>query len=187
MLTALDSATALVLIDLQHGTTSAALAHPIADVAANAARLAQAFRAAGRPVVVVSVNPAGSDQSRIRTQAPPMPSPLPEGFEELLPEIRVAFGDVRVHKQTWNAFYKTPLHDELQRLGVTQIVLAGVSTSIGVEGTARAAAERGYNVAFATDAMTDRVAAAHENSLHYIFPRLGELGTTEEVLALVQP
>ena len=183
MLTALDPNAALVLIDLQHGTTSAALAPPLAEVVARAAQLAQAFRAAGRPVVIVSVNPSGSDQSGIRTQVPGPPAQLPPGFEELLPEIRVAFGDVRIHKQTWNAFYKTPLHDELQRLGTTQIVLAGVSTSIGVEGTARAAAERGYNIAFATDAMTDRVAAAHDNSLTYIFPRLGELGSTDEVLA----
>lgn len=181
----LDATTALVLIDLQHGTTSTALAHPLADVAGCAAQLLQAFRAQGRPVVVVTVNPAGSDQSRIRTQAPGPPAQLPPDFEELLPEIRVAFSDVRIHKQTWNAFYRTPLHDELQRLGVTQLVLAGVSTSIGVEGTARAAAERGYNLAFATDAITDRVAAAHERSLQHIFPRLGQLGTTEEILALV--
>lgn len=181
----LDKTTALVLIDLQHGTTSGPLAHPLADVAGHAGRLLAAFRQAGRPVVIVTVNPAGSDQSRIRTQAPGLPAQLPAGFEELLPEIRVEFRDIRIHKQTWNAFYRTPLHDELQRLGVTGIVLAGVSTSIGVEGTARAAAERGYNIAFATNAMTDRVQAAHDNSLQYIFPRLGQLGTTEEVLAQV--
>lgn len=181
----LDATTALVLIDLQHGTTSAELAHPLADVVGRAAQLLAAFRAKDRPVVIVTVNPAGSEQSKIRTQAPGLPAQLPPNFEELLPEIRVAVGDVRIHKQTWNAFYRTPLHDELERLGATGIVLAGVSTSIGVEGTARAAAERGYNIAFATDAMTDRVAAAHERSLQHIFPRLGQLGTTEEILALV--
>lgn len=181
----LDASTALVLIDLQHGTTSAELARPLADVVARAAQLLAAFRAKGRPVVVVTVNPVGSEQSKIRTQAPGLPAQLPPNFEELLPEIRVAISDVRIHKQTWNAFYRTPLHDELQRLGVTGLVLAGVSTSIGVEGTARAAAERGYNLAFATDAMTDRVADAHERSLQYIFPRLGQLATTEEILALV--
>ena len=183
---ALDPITALVLIDLQRGTTSTELAHPLPGVVAQATRLLAAFHAANRPVVVVSVNPTGSEQSRIRTQAPGPPTTLPPDFEELLPEIRVSFSDVRIHKQTWNAFYRTPLHDELQRLGVTQLVLAGVSTSIGVEGTARAAAERGYNVTFATDAMTDRVAAAHENSLKHIFPRLGELATTKEVLTALR-
>lgn len=181
----LDAQTALVLIDLQRGTTSGDLAHPLAGVVGHAAQLLQAFRRAGRPVVIVSVNPTNSAQSKIRTQAPGVPAQLPPGFEDLLPEITEQPGDIRLHKPGWNAFYGTPLHDELQKHGITGIVLAGVSTSIGVEGTARAAAERGYNIAFATDAITDRVAAAQANSLQYIFPRLGQLATTAEVLALV--
>ncbi|MGI4834188.1 MAG: isochorismatase family protein [Janthinobacterium lividum] len=182
----LDTHTALVLIDLQHGTTSAPLApHPLAEVVGRAAQLLAAFRQARRPVVIVTVNPAGSAQSRIRMQAPGPPAQLPASFEQLLPGIGEQPGDIRIHKQTWNAFYETPLHDELRQRGITGLVLAGVSTSIGVEGTARAAAERGYNLAFATDALTDRVAAAHANSLQHILPRLGELGTTAEVLALV--
>lgn len=183
MVTTLDSTTALVLIDLQRGTTSGDLAHPLADVAGRAAQLLQAFRAKGWPVVIVTVNPTDSAQSKIRTQGQGLPAQLPPGFEDLLPEIAEQPGDVRIHKPGWNAFYGTALHDNLERLGVTNIVLAGVSTSIGVEGTARAAAERGYNITFATDALTDKVAAAHANSLQYIFPRLGELGTTAEVLA----
>lgn len=182
----LDPTTALVLIDLERGTTSAPLAHPLAEIVAQAARLLQAFRAKNRPVVIVTVNPTGSDMARIRVQGQGLPGQVPPGFDELLPEISEQPGqDIRIHKQSWNAFYKTPLYDELERRGITGIVLAGVSTSIGVEGTARAAAERGLNVAFATDAMTDTVAAAHERSLQYIFPRLGQLGTTEELLALV--
>lgn len=185
MVTTLDKHTALVLIDLQHGTTSPPLAQPLAEVAGRAGQLLAAFRRAGRPVVIVTVHPAGSAQARIRTQAPGPPAQLPAGFDALLPEIAAQPGDIRIVKQTWNAFYETPLHDELRQRGITGLVLAGVSTSIGVEGTARAAAERGYNLTFATDAMTDRVPAAHERSLQYIFPRLGELGTTSEVLALV--
>jgi len=47
------------------------------------------------------------------------------------------------------------LNDELKKRNVTGIVIAGISTSIGVEGTARAASILGYNISFATDAMTD--------------------------------
>ena len=162
------------------------MAHSLADVVDQAAQLLHAFRKAGRPTVIVTVNPTGSAQSKIRTQVPGPPAELPAGFEQLLAGIAAQPDDLRIHKQTWNAFYETDLHEALQKQGVTGIVLAGVSTSIGVEGTARAAAERGYNVTFATDAMTDRVAAAHTNSMQFIFPRLGELRTTEEVLAKVQ-
>jgi nicotinamidase-related amidase len=74
---------------------------------------------------------------------------------------------------------------QLRRRGITQIVLTGVATSIGVESTARAAYEHGYHVTLATDAMTDLSASAHENSLNWIFPRLGEIGSTAEILALL--
>ncbi len=68
---------------------------------------------------------------------------------------------------------------------MTQIVLCGVATSIGVESTARFASELGYNVTLITDAMTDMNAEAHDNSVQRIFPRLGETGTVQDVIALL--
>jgi isochorismate hydrolase len=41
-------------------------------------------------------------------------------------------------------------------------------------------------VTFVTDAMTDRDADAHRNSLEKIFPRMGETDTTENVLKCLQ-
>jgi nicotinamidase-related amidase len=55
-----------------------------------------------------------------------------------------------------------------------------------VESTARAAHEHGYHVTLVTDAMTDRNADAHHNSVGRIFPLLGETGSTAEVLELLQ-
>ena len=93
--------------------------------------------------------------------------------------------DILVQKRQWGAFYGTALDLQLRRRGVTQLVMCGIATSIGVESTARDAYERGYNLAFATDAMTDRSADAHARALDTIFPRIGELGTTEELLAVL--
>ena len=59
--------------------------------------------------------------------------------------------------------------------------LAGISTSIGVESTARAAYDLGYNVVFVTDAMTDRDAEVHQWCVEKVFPRLGERTATAEV------
>jgi nicotinamidase-related amidase len=70
-------------------------------------------------------------------------------------------------------------------LDVTQVVIAGIATSIGVESTARNAHEFGFNVTLAVDAMTDRNADAHANSITRIFPRLGETGTTREIIDLL--
>lgn len=73
------------------------------------------------------------------------------------------------------AFYGTDLDLQLRRRGITNIVLCGISTSIAVESTARDAWERSYNLTFASDAMTDMNADAHERSLSIIFPRVGVL------------
>ena len=64
-------------------------------------------------------------------------------------------------------------------------MLCGVATSNGVEATARHAYELGFNVTFAVDAMTDASAGNHEHSVERIFPRFGERGTTDEIIALL--
>jgi nicotinamidase-related amidase len=91
-----------------------------------------------------------------------------------------------VTKRTWGAFTATGLEAHLKRLNVTQIVLAGVATSIGVESTARQAHELGFHVALAVDAMTDLSLEAHDNSVTRIFPGLGENATTHEILELLK-
>lgn len=75
---------------------------------------------------------------------------------------------------------------ESRRVGrpTPRSVLGRLSLAAPVS-AARAAYEHGYHVTLATDAMTDLDADAHRNSLERIFPRLGETGTTEEVLTLL--
>jgi len=178
-LTTLDPKTALVVIDLQKGIVARPTIHPAAEIVKQAASLAAAFRKHKLPVVLVNVD----GRAPGRTQAPPPNVAPPPDWTELAPELNAQPTDYRVTKQRWGAFTGTPLDDYLKSQGVTQIVLAGVSTSIGVESTARSAYELGYNIALATDAMTDMVAAAHENSIERIFPRLGETATTTEIIA----
>jgi nicotinamidase-related amidase len=75
---------------------------------------------------------------------------------------------------------------KLKALGVTQVVIAGVATATGVEATARQAYEQGFNVTLAIDAMTDRRPEAHDYSLNRVFPRLGETGTSQEIIDLLR-
>lgn len=188
MITAIDKNTALVLIDLQKGIANAETEpHSVKDVLANASKLVSAFRKANLPVVIVHVDPTGAKwlHSRVEAPNPAAKGQLPPHFEEIVPEIETKDDDIRILKRSWNAFFHTDLHDELKSRHVTQIVLAGISTSVGVEGTARDASPLGYNIAFATDAMTDRLAAAHEHSIKNIFPRIGELGRTDEIIGFL--
>ncbi|MFI7587217.1 hydrolase [Spongisporangium articulatum] len=186
-LSALDPKTALVLIDLQKGiTASATEPFNAADVVARSAELADAFRAHGLPVVLVRVSfaPDGGDAPVGRTEAPAA-GPRPEGWDVLDEAVGPRPGDIVVTKRNWGAFYGTDLDVHLRRRGVTQIVLGGIATSIGVESTARQAHEHGYHVTLATDAMADRSAESHRHSVERLFPRLGETGTTAEVLEML--
>ena len=92
---------------------------------------------------------------------------------------------ITVTKRSWGAFTNTGLYERLKKLGVTQVVIGGVATSIGVESTARQAHEHGFHVTLAVDAMTDMNPDAHHNSITRIFPRLGETGTTDEIIELL--
>ena len=179
--TTLDPKTALIVVDLQKGIVSLPTVHPIAAVVAQAVTLIEAFRRRGLPVVLVNV--AGVPPGRTE-----QPSPLrefPDGWTELIPELDRQPTDHTVTKYSRGAFTHTDLEEYLRAQGVTQVIIAGVATSAGVESTARQAHEFGFNVTLASDAMTDRDRDAHTHSLARIFPRLGETGTTAEILALL--
>ncbi len=177
----LDAVPALVVVDLQQGVVGMRTAHPTADVVARSARLAEAFRAQGLPVVLVNVTggaPGRTEQRRTASRA--------AGWAQLVPELGAVESDHLITKQTWGAFRGTGLEKLLRDASVTQVVLTGIATSAGVESTARGAHEAGFNVVLAVDAMTDASPEAHENSVQRIFPRLGETGTTDELLALLE-
>ena len=59
-------------------------------------------------------------------------------------------------RQQWGAFYGTELDLQLRRRGIDTILLAGISTNVGVESTARDSYERGYQQVFVEDAMAAR-------------------------------
>lgn len=181
-LTKLDDACALVVIDLQKGVVGLPTVHPAGEVVGRAAQLARAFREQSLPVVLVNVTGAAPG----RTDAGMPKFSFPADWTELVPELGRHPGDHVVTKQRWGAFLGTDLDDALRQRGVTQVVLAGVATSIGVESTARSAYDLGYNVTLVVDAMTDRDADAHRHSVEKIFPRLGETAKTDDVLKLLK-
>ena len=181
-LTQLDDISALVVIDLQKGIVGVPTAQPAGEIVARAARLAQAFREHGLPVVLVNV--AGRAPGRTESEAPKLA--FTAAWSELVPELAAIPTDLRITKQRFGGFLGTSLDADLRKRGVTQIVLAGISTSIGVESTARSAYDLGYNVTFVVDAMTDRSPEMHRHSVDKVFPRLGETGTTDELLRLLE-
>ena len=180
--TQLDPKTALIVIDLQKGILRFPTAHPTDQIVKLARQLIDAFRRHHLPIVLVNVD--GMPAGRTNSQRPNL-ADFPADWAELVPELNRQPEDHLVTKRTWGAFTNTDLDEHLKKLGVTQVVILGVATSIGVESTARHAHENGFHVTLAVDAMTDMNADAHANSIARIFPRLGETGTTQEIIDLL--
>jgi nicotinamidase-related amidase len=176
--------TALVLIDLQRGIMARQTApHSAADVLARSNQLAKRFREAGAPVVLVNVSfsPTGEDRLSQPIDAPAMP-PAENGWDELAPDLSRDAKDILVTKRQWGAFYGTALDLQLRRRKVDTIVIAGIATNFGVESTARDGYEHGYAFVFAEDAMASLTPGAHEFAITTIFPRLGRVRSSDEII-----
>jgi nicotinamidase-related amidase len=165
---ALDPArSALVLVDLMDRIVALPLEpRKGTEVLTAAEELAAAFRAVGAPVVLVRVErPGVADQ--------------PPG-SGLVPGL-VHPGDVEIVKRTIGAFQGTDLDARLRALGVTTLVFGGIATNLGVESTARAALDLGYDLVLVEDAMAAFTTAEHESSTRLDFPRLGTVVTADQV------
>jgi nicotinamidase-related amidase len=178
------AATALVLIDLQRGIAALSTQpRSSADVIRNAVRLADAARRSGALVVLVHVSFAADGANMVRKDVEERPSmQLFPGWDEFVDELRPTDSDVVVTKRQWGAFYGTNLDLELRRRGRKTIVLGGISTNFGVESTARDAFERNYQLIFVENAMAGFRAEDHAFAITRIFPRLGRVCSTEDVL-----
>jgi nicotinamidase-related amidase len=181
-ITQLDTTAALIVIDLQKGIVSQPTVHPVTEIVGRSAELARAFRERGMPVVLVNV----AGRAPGRTDAAARSFSFPPDWTELVPELEQHPDDYLVTKERIGAFIGTSLHDFLRQHGVTQVVLTGVATRSGVEGTARSAYDYGYNVVLVVDAMTDMDAEAHRYCVEKVFPRIGETDTTDNVLKLLR-
>ena len=182
-LTALDPTTALIVIDLQKGIVDGPFIHPIGEIIHRTRALIHVFRAKKLPVVLVNV----AGRAPVRTEQGPRGSTsFAEGWTGLLPQLDRQPGDIVVTKRSWGAFATTDLEGQLKARGVTQVVVTGVVISGGVEATARQAYEQGFNVTLAIDGMTDIREEAHQYSIRNVFPRVGETGSTKEIISLLE-
>jgi nicotinamidase-related amidase len=179
--------TALVVIDLQNGIVSNHLApYSGEQVTKHAALLVDSFRKKGSFVCLVRVSTRdGKDMLRPKLdQTPPQITRAPD-WDEIIPEIGVTATDHVITKKQWGAFFGTDLDLQLRRRGIDTIVLCGIASGIGVDTTAREAFQHGYHIIFANDAMSGITQAEHEHVINFIFPRIGRIRTTEEIVQAV--
>lgn len=176
--------TALVVIDLQKGIVGNKLAPYTGEqVVKRAAALVRAFREKGAFVGIVRVSSKdGKDMLRPKLDQE-MPQPVrPAGWDEIVPEIGVKESDCFITKKQWGAFHGTELDLQLRRRKIETVVLCGVASGIGVDTTAREAFQHGYQLVFAIDAISGISEAEHDYVRQFIFPRIGRIRTTEQIL-----
>ena len=158
--------TALVTVDLMERIVAQPLGpRPGSEVLARSIELADAFRTAGATVVAIRV-----ERPNVTEQPPG------SGFAEGI------LADLEIVKRSIGAFATSDLHEQLQGRGIDTLVLTGIATNLGVESTARAAADLGYDLVFVEDAMTALTTDEHDATVRYNFPRLGTVLTAAEVL-----
>jgi nicotinamidase-related amidase len=180
--------TALVLIDLQNGILPyAGGPHSAESVVAHGAQLAARFRSLGAPVILVRVGWSDTFADALKQPVDrPTPSPaggLPANWWEFPESLAVSVSDILVTKRQWGAFYGTELDLQLRRRGIKTLVLGGIATNIGVESTARAGWEHGYELVIAEDLCSAQNTDMHRFAFDNIFPRLARVRSTGEILA----
>jgi len=89
-------------------------------------------------------------------------------------------------RQRWDTFHQTAAELSLRSRGVDTIILTGGSTEIGVAATAYGAHSRDFELIFVSDAINAQQPDGNEFFMKKVFPRMGRVRTTDEVLAALQ-
>lgn len=136
---------ALVLVDIQRDYFPGG-AHPLTgpESAAEAAgRVLESFRVAGDPIVHVRHLWDEDEATFMR--------PGTEGIE-IHPAVAPEEGEAVIEKAHPNSFLGTPLEEHLRSVGVEELVICGMMTSMCVDATVRAAVDLGFETTVVHDA-----------------------------------
>ncbi|RJX75221.1 cysteine hydrolase [Vibrio sinensis] len=180
-ITQLDNKTALIVIDLQNGIVALPEKQTVQTIIRNTNQLIAKFHQRNLPVVLVNVSgrPIGRTDLKPTTVTPPL------DWSILVTDLIRNNEEIIITKQTWGAFSQDELQSQLQKLKISQVVVVGIATSMGVMSTAMQAYELGYNVTICSDTITDVSETNHLHTLNFVLPKIAEVGTTQDLLQLL--
>ena len=156
-------------------------------VVPNVARLGDAFRRLGSPVIYtrcVSLRGDGSDQTW-RHRSFGLVCTLDSKDAEFLDEVAPQEGDIVLNKTGSSVFNSTNAEHLLRNMGITTIVVSGIFTNSCVEGATRDAGDLDFRVLIAEDACAAMSPSGHRNALDYLDANFCHVRSTEEILALL--
>mgnify|MGYP006138305131 CR=1 FL=1 len=103
----------------------------------------------------------------------------------IVPEVAPLPGEALVHKPGKGAFYGTDLEAQLRRLGVTHLLLTGVTTEVCVQTTMREANDRGFDCLLVRDATESYFAHFKAATLEMIVAQGAIVGWTADSAEVV--
>lgn len=179
------SRAALLVHDLQHhflrcfppGT------EPLTGLIDRTARLIEAARAAGMPVIHTAQRGGQTPAQRglqLDFWGPGVPAdPAAHGSPE---RVAPAGDDIRLTKWKYSAFARTDLEERLRAAGRDQLVVTGVYAHIGVLMTAADAWSRDLRAFVAADAVADFSREDHDMALRWAAGRCARVAPTADLL-----
>jgi nicotinamidase-related amidase len=99
--------------------------------------------------------------------------------------VRPKSGEIVLHKTTSGPVNSTKLDQLLHNLGVTSLIVTGLTTDVCVTQTARETADRGFRVVIAEDACTTLSEEMHKAALLAFSLAFGRVRKTEELLKIL--
>jgi nicotinamidase-related amidase len=103
---------------------------------------------------------------------------------EIVPECFPQAGEIVIDKPGKGAFYKTDLALHLESLGITHLVVGGVTTEVCVQTTLREANDRGYDCLLVEEATESYFPEFKEATLAMIRAQGAIVGWTARLAAL---
>lgn len=203
---------ALIIVDMQndfvhdHGAIARrARENPEADIdmpflqgtIPQVVRLADAFRAAGRPVVYIAhvVKADYSDAAipywRMASTASAAAGSnrtfIAEGTwgAQIVDELKPGEGEHLVVKKSFGGFSNTPLDTILRNMGVTTCVVSGVTTCVCVSTTIRGGVEYNYRMILASDAVAEVSRETHDAELKTMARVFADVRSTDDIINML--
>jgi ureidoacrylate peracid hydrolase len=193
---------ALVVVDMQNHFVAPGFHAEVPaarDIVSTINRIARAMRETGGTVIWIQTTASGAreqwanhhrfDMTPERAEA--RLASLSEdarGFE-LYPSLEVASDDLRVKKIKYSALIQgsSDLDSQLKRRGIESLLIAGTTTNVCCESTARDAMMLDYRVIVLSDATAASTIEEHEAALNSLALFFADVMTIDEALQRIVP
>ncbi len=178
------SNTALIVIDMQNDFCAEdskyhLMGYPVEQNIELAGRIEKKLNSFRRKGIIIAHILANYDNYRIKGKPCSFCLPKEQGSASYL---KINKKDKVIIKTTPDGFYNTNLESFLKNNKIKNILIAGISTSVCVDSTARSGAIRGYRVIILEDMVASKNKKLHKFSLENFADNFGFVEKSDSIL-----